>query len=166
MKLSTYALLVVTIISLIIATICAVRVGTVSNELNAKYQQDKAELEKAYTTSNPEQADNGFSLSPTLAWVDQGDGILAAETARGGLCLRLDRNGSDGVFCSGEAVEEDTSGNASDGAVIFNWLANAKGLSVQREESRADKYRAIQRDLTDGIQSVERMQQAALDAAR
>lgn len=154
-------MVLVTLISLSLFVTAATRVGAVENRLAHESAVDRAAVRGEFMVNHPQLHDDGFTLSPTLKWEDQGDGILAAQTPRGGLCLKVDRNGSDGVFCSGEVKDADATGNASDGAVVFNWLAKAKGLSVAKQESRADKYRAIQRDLTEGIQSVERMQRNA-----
>lgn len=101
----------------------------------------------------------GFAVSQDLVWRKAGDGLLIADTTGGGVCLQLDRNGADGLFCSG-AVSEDPNAPKPDGAVIYNWLQKAKGESVAdaqpKAESRADKYRAVQREMRQSLEALER----------
>ena len=102
---------------------------------------------------------HGFVVSQDLIWRKAGDGLLIADTSGGGVCLQLDRNGADGLFCSG-AVSQDPSAPKPDGAIIYNWLQAAKGESLAdapvKVESRADKYRAIQREMRQSLEALER----------
>lgn len=164
MNIRNAAMTFVTVSSLIVAIVCASRVGHVSNQVKAEGQAQVAAAVERYAVDEAALVERGFETAATLEWQEEegAPGFLTAQAPNGGVCVKVDRNGADGLFCTG-AVQGHTDGVAeSDGRELFQMLARMHNYSAATAEvSRAEKYRAIQRDLTEGVKAVERMQQAA-----
>lgn len=161
MKISTAAMAAVTAASLFVAIVCAARVGAVSNEVKAEGVAQVAAAVGRYVVDEPALVERGFETSAALEWQEEEPGFLTTQAPNGGVCVKVNRNGADGIFCTG-AVLSRTGGIAeSDGRELFQLLAQMHNYAAQgKPASNADKYRAIQRDFTAGLEAVERMQAA------